>query len=149
MGRAACAALQACCETSGQRFEPLAIGLLPELFKLLVISIVVVAEGAHTCMTTIVQLCHSSRMLKGVVEALLRDKSPKLRQRCAEYLHLMLQHWPHTVLSRDVTLISSGVTKAVQDASPGPISTYSMCCIESCYVFWDLKFQSCDLEVLS
>lgn len=122
MGRAACAALQACCETSGQRFEPLAIGLLPDLLKLLVISIVVVAEAAHSCMTIIVQNCHSSRMLKGIVDPLLHEKGPKMRQRCAEYLHQMLHQWPHTVLSRDVTHISTGLTKAVEDAAPGTIS---------------------------
>ena len=119
VGRAACAALQACCETSLQRFEPLAIGLLPDLLKLLVISIVVVAEAAHSCMTVIVHNCHSSRMLKGIVDPLVNDKSARLRQRCAEYLHQMLHQWPHTVLSRDVSLVSSGVTKAVEDASPG------------------------------
>ena len=119
VGRAACAALQACCETSSQRFEPLAIGLLPDLLKLLVISIVVVAEAAHSCMSVIVGNCHSSRMLKGIVDPLIHDKSPRLRQRCAEYLHQMLHQWPHTVLSRDVTLVSTGVTKAVEDASPG------------------------------
>jgi hypothetical protein len=126
VGRAACAALQACCETSGQRFEPLAISLLPDLLKLLVISIVVVAESAHACMASIVQHCHSSRMLKGIVDPLVHDKSPRLRQRCAEYLHQMLLNWPHTVLSRDVSLIRGGVTKAVEDASPGTISRGSV-----------------------
>lgn len=130
VGRAACAALQACCETSGQRFEPLAIGLLPDLLKLLVISIVVVAEAAHSCMTSIVQNCHSSRMLKGIVDPLVHDKSPRLRQRCAEYLHQMLLNWPHTVVSRDVSHISTGVMKAVEDASPGTTTfQYLISCV--------------------
>jgi hypothetical protein len=119
VARAACAAVAACAEEAGQRFEPLATALLPDLFKLLVISIVVMADAAHACMMTIVSCCHSSRLLKSIVDGLVTDKSARLRQRCAEYLHQVLQEWPHTVLSRDVQLVRSGVTKALEDASPG------------------------------
>jgi hypothetical protein len=119
VARVACSALAACATAGGQRFEPLAFSLMPELFKLLVIAIVVMADAAHSCVSTIFYHCQSSRLLRQAIDGLLHDKSARLRQRCAEYLHKVLQEWPVSVYCQHMEHVRKGVTKAISDASPG------------------------------
>lgn len=125
--RAACNALTACALPCGQKFEHLAYSLIPELFKQLVVSIVVVADAADACMHSIVRSCHSGRILKLFTDVLLNDKSPKLRQRCAEYMHQALQEWPASAFAREQQqLMRMGVTKAIEDASAGALDPHTL-----------------------
>ena len=118
--RTACSALAACAHACGQKFEHLAYSLMPELFKQLIVAIVVVADAADACMHAIVSSCHSGRLLKLFTDALLNDKNPKLRQRCAEYMHQALQEWPQSAFAREQQqLMRMGVSKAIEDASAG------------------------------
>lgn len=120
VGRVAYAALAACAHACGQKFEHLGYTLIPELFKQLVVAIVVVAESTDACMRAIVSSCHSGRILKLFTDALLNDKNPKLRHRCAEYMHQAMQEWPTSAFGREQQqLMRMGVTKAIEDASAG------------------------------
>lgn len=120
VGRVAFAALAACAVACGQKFEYLSYSLMPELFKQLVVSIVVVADAADACMRAFVTSCHSGRILKLFTDVMLNDKNPKLRQRCAEYMHQALQEWPPAAFAREQQqLVRMGVTKAIEDASAG------------------------------
>ena len=62
------------------------------------------AEAANECVVSIIQNCHSHRLLPTICTAVCTDRNPKLRQHCATYLLQVLlgniaehqhQHRPH------------------------------------------------------
>jgi len=69
-------------------FEPLAPIFLSALFKLLIITIKVIADSAHNCILSFLPFANSSIPL--VVQG-ISDQHPVLRGKCAEYLLQILQ----------------------------------------------------------
>ena len=51
----------------------------------------VMADAAHDCVKAIVTNSHSHRIMQRIGDAICKDRSPKLRLCCAEYLR---QAWP-------------------------------------------------------
>lgn len=111
--------VSACAAAVGQRFEPVAVAMLPELYKVLVSAIVVMAEAGDACMHRIVHHVHSVRLARTIIDTLNTDRSSKLRQCCASYLHQMLLEWPPTAYERIMDVVSRGVKSAITDAAPG------------------------------
>ncbi|AQK48837.1 CLIP-associated protein, partial [Zea mays] len=71
----------------------LLITLMEMLFKLVVITVLVIAESADTCIKTILQNCKVGRILPRIVDTTKNDRSAILRARCCEYALLILEYW--------------------------------------------------------
>lgn len=121
VSRVACAAISASVEAAGQRSEPVVAALLPELFKLAVISIVVMADAADACVRAMLTHCHSPRLLRQVTDALAHEKSNRLRQRCTEWIHLMLREWPASAYEAQLDVVRIAVKRSVSDAGAGAL----------------------------
>ncbi|XP_038899196.1 CLIP-associated protein isoform X2 [Benincasa hispida] len=74
-------------------FEACAEMFIPVLFKLVVITVLVIAESADNCIKTMLRNCKVSRVLPRIADSAKRDRSAVLRARCCEYALLILEHW--------------------------------------------------------
>ncbi|KAJ8899239.1 hypothetical protein K2173_012773 [Erythroxylum novogranatense] len=75
-------------------FEACAEMFIPVLFKLVVITVLVIAESADNCIKTMLRNCKVSRVLPRIADCAKNDRSAVLRARCCEYALLILEHWP-------------------------------------------------------
>jgi hypothetical protein len=130
--RAACSAVAACAEAIGRKIEPLALYVLPELFRTVVGSIMVMTESADACLTRIVAAVHSPRLLARLAEVVQHDKNAKLRQFCSKYLLLALREWPEAAYESQLNAFKDAIRKAVGDATPGAPVLCSVHCNAFC-----------------
>nr|GMD73114.1 CLIP-associated protein-like [Ipomoea batatas] len=75
-------------------FEPCAEMFIPVLFKLVVITVLVIAESADNCIKTMLRNCKVARVLPRIADCAKNDRSAVLRARCCNYALLILEHWP-------------------------------------------------------
>ncbi|KAL8208403.1 hypothetical protein R6Q57_007815 [Mikania cordata] len=122
-------------------FEAFAEIFIPALFKLLVITILVIAESADNCIKTVytfyiiflyplfanlfltpifVQMlrnCKAARILPRIAENAKYDRSAILRARCCEYALLILEYWADaTEMHRSADLYEDLIKCCVADA---------------------------------
>ncbi|XP_012484187.1 CLIP-associated protein isoform X3 [Gossypium raimondii] len=74
-------------------FEACSEMFIPVLFKLVVITVLIIAESADTCVKTMLRNCKVSRVLPQIVNHAKHDRNAVLRARCCEYSLLMLEYW--------------------------------------------------------
>ncbi|GBG73139.1 hypothetical protein CBR_g12856 [Chara braunii] len=74
-------------------FEPLAEFLIPVLLKLVVITVLVIAESADNCIRTMLLHCRVARIVPRIADSAMHDRSPPLRLRCCDYALLVLESW--------------------------------------------------------
>ncbi|KAG8483186.1 hypothetical protein CXB51_022159 [Gossypium anomalum] len=74
-------------------FEACSEMFIPVLFKLVVITVLIIAESADTCIKTMLRNCKVSRVLPQIVNHAKHDRNAVLRARCCEYSLLMLEYW--------------------------------------------------------
>ncbi|XP_073292341.1 CLIP-associated protein-like isoform X2 [Primulina huaijiensis] len=74
-------------------FEACAEVFILVLFKLVVITVLVIAESADNCIKTMLRNCKVSRALPRIVDSAKNDRSAVLRARCCEYALLVLEYW--------------------------------------------------------
>lgn len=74
-------------------FEACAELLIPVLFKLVVITVLVIAESADTCIKTMLRNCKVARILPRIVDCAKNDRNAVLRARCCDYALLVLEYW--------------------------------------------------------
>ncbi|KVH94301.1 Armadillo-like helical [Cynara cardunculus var. scolymus] len=74
-------------------FEACAEIFIPVLFKLVVITVLVIAESADNCIKTMLRNCKVTRILPRVADTAKHDRSSLLRARCCEYALLILEYW--------------------------------------------------------
>ncbi|KAK7840615.1 clip-associated protein [Quercus suber] len=75
-------------------FEGCAEMFIPVLFKLVVITVLVIAESADNCIKTMLRNCKVARVLPRIADCAKNDRNAVLRARCCEYALLILEHWP-------------------------------------------------------
>ncbi|GFY99513.1 CLIP-associated protein [Actinidia rufa] len=63
------------------------------LFKLVVITVLVIAESADNCIKTMLRNCKVARVLPRIADSGKNDRSAALRTRCCEYALLLLEYW--------------------------------------------------------
>ncbi|OMO99320.1 CLIP-associated protein [Corchorus capsularis] len=112
-------------------FEACAEMFIPVLFKLVVITINVIAESADTCIKTMLRNCKVSHVLPQIVDHAKHDRSAVLRARCCEYSLLMLEYWadaPEIQRSADLyeDLIKCCVADAVSEVRSHARRCYRM-----------------------
>jgi len=74
-------------------FEACAELLIPVLFKLVVITVLVIAESADNCIKTMLRNCKVARILPRIVDCAKNDRNAVLRARCCDYALLVLEYW--------------------------------------------------------
>nr|CAB3450376.1 unnamed protein product [Digitaria exilis] len=112
-------------------FEPFAEIFIPVLFKLVVITVLVIAESADKCIKSILRNCKVSRVLPLIADTAKNDRSAVLRARCCEYALLILEYWadaPEIHRSADLyeNLIKSCVSDAMSEVRATARTCYRM-----------------------
>ncbi|XP_006647520.1 CLIP-associated protein-like [Oryza brachyantha] len=112
-------------------FEPCAEIFIPVLFKLVVITVLVIAESADNCIKTILRNCKVSRILPLIADTAKNDRSAVLRARCSEYALLILEYWadaPEIQRASDIyeDLIKCCVADAMSEVRATARSCYRM-----------------------
>ncbi|CAH9074425.1 unnamed protein product [Cuscuta epithymum] len=98
-------------------FEACAEMFIPVLFKLVVITVLVIAESADNCIKTMLRNCKVSRVLPRVADCAKNDRNAVLRARCCEYALLILEHWPDAPeIQRSADLYEELIKCCVADA---------------------------------
>ncbi|CAI0405019.1 unnamed protein product [Linum tenue] len=109
-------------------FEPCAEMFIPVLFKLVVITVLVIAESADNCIKTMLRNCKVIRVLPRIADSAKNDRSAILRARCCEYALLILEHWPDAPeIQRSADLYEDFIRCCVSDAMSEVRSTARMC----------------------
>ncbi|KAL3365081.1 hypothetical protein AABB24_010301 [Solanum stoloniferum] len=98
-------------------FEACAEMFIPVLFKLVVITVLVIAESADNCIKTMLRNCKVGRALPRIADSAKNDKNAVLRARCCEYALLILEHWPDaSEVQRSAELYEDLIKCCVADA---------------------------------
>ncbi|GLU07854.1 hypothetical protein SLE2022_247940 [Rubroshorea leprosula] len=109
-------------------FEACAETFIPVLFKLVVITVLVIAESADNCIKTMLRNCKVARVLPRIIDCAKNDKSSVLRARCCEYALLILEHWPDAPeIQKSADLYEDLIRCCVADAMSEVRSTARMC----------------------
>ncbi|CAH2051173.1 unnamed protein product [Thlaspi arvense] len=104
-------------------FEACAEMFIPVLFKLVVITVLVIAESADNCIKTMLRNCKAARVLPRIAESAKHDRNAILRARCCEYALLTLEHWPDAPeIQRSVDLYEDLIRCCVADAMSEKVS---------------------------
>ncbi|CAL9076317.1 unnamed protein product [Musa textilis] len=109
-------------------FEACAEMLIPVLLKLVVITVLVIAESADNCIKTMLRNCKVARVLPRIADAAKNDKSAVLRARCCEYALLILEYWADAPeIQRSADLYEDLIKCCVADAMSEVRSTARTC----------------------
>ncbi|XP_062219673.1 CLIP-associated protein-like [Phragmites australis] len=109
-------------------FEACAEIFIPVLFKLIVITVFVIAESADNCIKTILQNCKVSRILPLIAGTAKNDRSAVLRARCCEYALLILEYWADAPeIQRSADLYQDLIKCCVADAMSEVRATARAC----------------------
>ncbi|XP_021643742.2 CLIP-associated protein isoform X2 [Hevea brasiliensis] len=109
-------------------FEACAEMFIPVLFKLVVITVLVIAESADNCIKTMLRNCKVARVLPRIADCAKNDKSAVLRARCCEYALLILEYWADAPeIQRSADLYEDLIRCCVADAMSEVRSTARMC----------------------
>ncbi|KAL3531151.1 hypothetical protein ACH5RR_010473 [Cinchona calisaya] len=109
-------------------FEACAEMFIPVLFKLVVITVLVIAESADNCIKTMLRNCKVSRALLRIADSAKNDRNAVLRARCCEYALLILEHWADAPeIQRSAELYEDLIKCCVADAMSEVRSTARTC----------------------
>ncbi|CAN6485849.1 unnamed protein product [Victoria cruziana] len=109
-------------------FEACADMFIPVLFKLVVITVLVIAESADNCIKTMLRNCKVSRVLPRIADSAKNDRSAVLRARCCEYALLILECWADAAeIQRSADLYEDLIKCCVADAMSEVRSTARTC----------------------
>ena len=86
VSRQVCHLLAALSAALGPRFDATAAAMLPLTFKVVIISVQVMADAADACARALARGHKHPKVLAAVCDALTGDKNAKLRERCSFYL---------------------------------------------------------------
>ncbi|GAB2214553.1 hypothetical protein Droror1_Dr00018905 [Drosera rotundifolia] len=109
-------------------FEACAEIFIPVLFKLVVITVLVIAESADNCIKTMIRNCKVSRILPRIADSAKHDRNAALRARCCDYALLILEHWPDAPeIQRSADVYEDLIKCCVGDAMSEVRSTARTC----------------------
>ncbi|KAF5174856.1 Clip-associated protein [Thalictrum thalictroides] len=109
-------------------FEACAEMFIPVLFKLVVITVLVIAESADNCIKTMLRNCKVARVLPRIADSAKNDRSAVLRARCCDYALLILEYWADAPeIQRAADLYEDLIRCCVGDAMSEVRSTARTC----------------------
>ncbi|XP_020591401.1 CLIP-associated protein-like isoform X2 [Phalaenopsis equestris] len=98
------------------------------LFKLVVITVLVIAESADNCIKTMLRNCKVARVLPRISDSAKSDRNAVLRARCCEYAVLILEYWADAPeIQRSADLYENLIKCCVADAMSEVRSTARAC----------------------
>ncbi|KAK9843845.1 hypothetical protein WJX81_008697 [Elliptochloris bilobata] len=98
------------------RFESYALAFLGALFKVVVITVQIMAESADACARALLWHCRSPRLLPPLCAAAAGDRSARLRQCTTEYLLLAVEGWDAAVMERSIDALEAAARASAGDA---------------------------------
>ncbi|KAJ0963664.1 hypothetical protein J5N97_028786 [Dioscorea zingiberensis] len=112
-------------------FEACAELFIPVLFKLVVITVLVIAESADNCIKTMLRNCKVARVLPRIADCAKNDRNAVLRARCCDYALLILEYWadaPEIQRSADIyeDLIKCCVADAMSEVRSSARACYRL-----------------------
>ena len=115
----ACEVINEAATALGQSFREMAIDLLPTLLRVLRGTVTVITEAADATIRRMLQAVRAEQLLPPVISGLgARDASPLLRERCCQYLELLLRSPSSSRVHEDeVDQIESTLLSVLSDAS--------------------------------
>ncbi|KAJ0966561.1 hypothetical protein J5N97_023478 [Dioscorea zingiberensis] len=109
-------------------FEACAEMFIPVLFKLVVITVLVIAESADNCIKTMLRNCKVARVLPRIADCAKNDRNAVLRARCCEYALLILEYWADaSEIQRSADVYEDLIKCCVADAMSEVRSTARTC----------------------
>ncbi|KAL7084377.1 hypothetical protein ACP275_14G220300 [Erythranthe tilingii] len=109
-------------------FETCAEMFIPVLFKLVVITVLVIAESADNCIKTMLRNCKVPRVLPRIVDCAKKDRNAILRARCCEYALVILEYWADAPeIQRSADIYEDLIRCCVADAMSEVRSTARTC----------------------
>ncbi|XP_057483646.1 CLIP-associated protein isoform X2 [Actinidia eriantha] len=109
-------------------FEACAEAFIPVLFKLVVITVLVIAESADNCIKTMLRNCKVARVLPRIADCAKNDRNAVLRARCCEYALLILEYWADAPeIQRAADLYEDFIRCCVADAMSEVRATARTC----------------------
>ncbi|MCO5575783.1 hypothetical protein L7F22_029588 [Adiantum nelumboides] len=109
-------------------FEQCAEAFIPALFKLVVITVLVIAESADTCIKTMLRNCRVARVLPRIMDSAKNDRNSVLRARCCDYALLALEQWAESPeIQKLVDMYEDLIKCCVGDAMSEVRSTARTC----------------------
>ncbi|XP_059660225.1 CLIP-associated protein [Cornus florida] len=109
-------------------FEACAEMFIPVLFKLVVITVLVIAESSDNCIKTMLRNCKVSRVLPRIADCAKNDRNAILRARCCEYALLILEFWADAPeIQRSADVYEDFIKCCVGDAMSEVRSTARTC----------------------
>ncbi|CAL5353551.1 hypothetical protein CsSME_00041593 [Camellia sinensis var. sinensis] len=109
-------------------FEACAEMFIPVLFKLVVITVLVIAESADNCIKTMLRNCKVARVLYRIADCAKNDRNAVLRARCCEYALLILEYWADAPeIQRAADLYEDFIRCCVADAMSEVRATARTC----------------------
>ncbi|GFZ17637.1 CLIP-associated protein [Actinidia rufa] len=98
------------------------------LFKLVVITVLVIAESADNCIKTMLRNCKVARVLPRIADCAKNDRNAVLRARCCEYALLILEYWADAPeIQRAADLYEDFIRCCVADAMSEVRATARTC----------------------
>ncbi|GMH33117.1 hypothetical protein BSKO_00951 [Bryopsis sp. KO-2023] len=117
VSRQACHAVATMAAIMGCQFEAEAIFFLPVLFKVLIITVQVMADAADKCVHSILRYCQCGRLVPKICEVLISDRNAKSRQHCSKFLLQVMEEWAPSVYERQTDAIENAIRCASQDTT--------------------------------
>ncbi|WOL00181.1 CLIP-associated protein [Canna indica] len=109
-------------------FEACAEMFIPVLLKLVVITVLVIAESADNCIKTMLRNCKVARILPRIADTAKNDKSAVVRARCCDYALLILEYWADAPeIQRSADLYEDLIKCCAADAMSEVRSTARTC----------------------
>lgn len=117
VSRQACHVVNVLVQACGVHFEPLAVALMPALFKAQAMAITIVTQAADECALALIRYCPCGRLLPPLCNRILQDKNGKLRLAAAAYVLQALEEWDHGVYASTRAVMERAILAAAQDAT--------------------------------
>ena len=111
----------------GPRMEFLVGHTVPTLFKVVVITVQIMADSADSCIRHLLTCCQTHRVLVKICTVITKDRSSKLRAHCLEYLHLVLEAWGAATIERALDVVVDAVRCGLTDADSEARATARRC----------------------
>ena len=117
VSRQACHLLTVLAENLGSAADNIVEHIIPVLFKVVVISVQVQADAAHSAIKDMMRSCHIGKIIVQISNNLETSRNSKLRCACIEYIHLILDSWNKMDYDHFLGKLESGLKSALSDAS--------------------------------
>ena len=117
VSRQACHLLTVIAEHMNSCADTIVEHLVPHLFKVVVISVQVQADAAHSAVKKMMRACHVGKLVNPLSSNLQSSRNAKLRLACIDFFHVILESWLKPEYEHYIGNFEAGLKSALSDAS--------------------------------